>query len=128
MDRRPLRRNPKILEPPNFSWSFFYPWILKSEMKPSRKICQMTEVELSILEPNKMLFSPTWLIIYKNILTCLVTDTLGILMIFISGYRHISVVIFWIKDTVRGYGKSFWDPHESHDLLYHMTSMITASA
>ena len=88
----------------------------------------MTEVELSILEPNKMLFSPTWLIIYKNILTCLVTDTLGILMIFISGYRHISVVIFWIKDTVRGYGKSFWDSHESHDLLYHMTSMITASA
>ena len=34
----------------------FYLWILKNEMKLSRKICQMTEVELSILEPDKILF------------------------------------------------------------------------
>ena len=69
----------------------FYLWILKNEMKLSRKICQMTEVELSILEPDKILFLNRF---DFDVLTCFVTDTLGILMIFISGYRHISVVIF----------------------------------
>ena len=51
----------------------------------------MTEVELSILEPDKILFLNRF---DFDVLTCFVTDTLGILMIFISGYRHISVVIF----------------------------------
>ena len=62
-----------------------------------------------------------WCYLYSltnRILTCFVTDTLGILMIFISGYRHISVVIFWIKDTVRGYGKSWWDFHKILDDIF----------
>lgn len=40
------------------------------------------------------------------VLTCVVTETLGILRILIKGYRHMSVVTFWIKDTVNGNGKS----------------------